>query len=369
MRTTSRFATSAGFETSLLLGGTVLALATGVVRADTLLVRADGTGDHPTIQAALDASEPSDIIELADGVFRGPGNRDVTIPERGATLVRSRSGDPDACVIDCEGSAAEPHRAFLVVDDDLWLIGVTIRGGYVDDDTGGGAIASIRSWLPLESCRFIENESATRGGALSVIGETDAFQSAELSDCTFAGNRAARGGAISIDAAPIIERCVLAGNVATDVGGAIYGTTTGDVRQTTIAGNRAATAGGAVYVSDWLDVTTTIFWANCAPIGASVVLGKPTMRGGGIRCSIVRVEDVAGDVVLHDTNQDENPLLCDPRACSEAPTIEGDHALDAASVCLAERSPCGDRIGALDVSCVDTTPVTRASWSLLKSRY
>ncbi len=337
--------------------------------AEILLVRPDGTGDHPTIQAALDASHPSDIIELADGIFRGPGNRDVTTSGQSATLVRSASGDPSACVIECDGSPAEPHRAFLVVDDSLWLVGVTIRGGYANDLFGGGAIASLSSWLPLDDCRFVGNESATAGGALSIIGETDSFLSAELADCVFTGNRAARGGAIAVQATPTIERCVITGNVATEYGGAIFGTRTGAVRETTLAGNLGGVAGGGVYVTESVDVFRTIFWANCAPTGASVQLEGPARGGGRIRCSIVRAEDVVGGVAIDDTDRDENPLLCDPRACSEAPTDAGDAALDAASVCVAERSPCGERIGARGVACSGTTPVLRTSWTRIKACY
>jgi hypothetical protein len=37
----------------------------------------DGSGDLPTIQAALNASPRGTIIELADGTYAGEGNRDL----------------------------------------------------------------------------------------------------------------------------------------------------------------------------------------------------------------------------------------------------------------------------------------------------
>jgi len=57
----------------------VLVLALGMLTSATVsyatsyLIKPDGSGDFPTIQAALDAAFYNDIIELANGVFTGPG--------------------------------------------------------------------------------------------------------------------------------------------------------------------------------------------------------------------------------------------------------------------------------------------------------
>ena len=74
-------------------------------------VEADGTGDQPTIQAALVVAFDGDIVELGDGVFRGLGNREVRFLGKDVTLL-SASGNPETCVIDCQGSPANPYRAF-----------------------------------------------------------------------------------------------------------------------------------------------------------------------------------------------------------------------------------------------------------------
>ena len=71
--------------------------------ATTYLVRPDGNGDFVTIQAAIDSAVAGDIIELSDGVFTGDGNRDLDFLGKGITL-RSQSGDPELCVIDCENA-------------------------------------------------------------------------------------------------------------------------------------------------------------------------------------------------------------------------------------------------------------------------
>jgi len=74
-------------------------------------VKPDGTGDAPTIQAAVDSLSSGDEIVLADGVYTGEGNRDVYNSEK-LFAISSQSGVPADCVIDCQGSEGEPHRAF-----------------------------------------------------------------------------------------------------------------------------------------------------------------------------------------------------------------------------------------------------------------
>ncbi len=76
--------------------------------AKSWLVRPDGGGDAPTIAAAIDSVTGNDIIELADGLYTGEGNRDLNNMDK-TIVIRSVNGDPLNCVIDCEGSADAPH--------------------------------------------------------------------------------------------------------------------------------------------------------------------------------------------------------------------------------------------------------------------
>ena len=80
---------------SMILG--LVAAATATI----YVVNPEGTGDFPTIQEALDACIDGDIIELTDGTFTGDGNRDIDYLGKAIT-VRSQSGDPEMCTIDCE---------------------------------------------------------------------------------------------------------------------------------------------------------------------------------------------------------------------------------------------------------------------------
>ena len=99
------------------------------------LVKPDGTGDYPTIQAAIDAATAGDTILLADGVFKGPGNRNLDLKGKAIT-VRSRSGYPGDVTIDAEGVQWIPQRGFdfkTGEGPDSVVRDITITGGSTDD--------------------------------------------------------------------------------------------------------------------------------------------------------------------------------------------------------------------------------------------
>ena len=72
----------------------------------TFILRADGSGDFPTIQAAIDASEAGDEIVLEPGTYTGYGNRNLNYRGKPITI-RSRNPFSDTCmfetIIDAEG--------------------------------------------------------------------------------------------------------------------------------------------------------------------------------------------------------------------------------------------------------------------------
>jgi len=78
--------------------------------ARTITVKTDGSGDYPTIQAAINDSNDGDEFVVADGVYTGNGNRDIDFFGKAIT-VRSENG-PENCVIDCQGTPTNPHRGF-----------------------------------------------------------------------------------------------------------------------------------------------------------------------------------------------------------------------------------------------------------------
>jgi hypothetical protein len=83
---------------------TLACLVPSFATARTWYVTPDGGGDAPTIQAAIDSAPAWDAVVLADGLFCGPDNRDISLHGK-AIIVRSTSNDPTLCTIDCYSSS------------------------------------------------------------------------------------------------------------------------------------------------------------------------------------------------------------------------------------------------------------------------
>jgi predicted outer membrane repeat protein len=265
MRTTCRHTASRPsppFQFSLHVLALALSTASAA-SADTLHVALCGddswTGSTPackapqgpkrTLQAAIDASVDGDTILVAPGVYTGAGNRDLDFGGRAITL-RSASGAAN-CVLDLEGSIADPHRAFRfhsgegptsVVDGFTFQSGFADFGGAMLFEAGssptiancvfdqstaypspaggeGGAVRSVASSPRFRACHFLRNEAARvagvggRGGAMQFLGGAP-----ELLQCTFEENTAGGGGGVHCTNAsnPVLVDCTFERNWTAD---------------------------------------------------------------------------------------------------------------------------------------------------------
>jgi predicted outer membrane repeat protein len=226
-----------------------------IVSASTFVVRPDGTGDFATIQDAINASRDGDVVELTDGTFTGDGNRDIDFSGK-AIVVRSQSGDPETCVLDCRGEAGDPHFG-LEFDDgegsDSVLDAVTITNGYAAAGASpyvGGGITCIDSSPILRECIFSRNTGTEGAGGLHCTGELGP----RVLDCRFIENESLNhggGGMASVmQADPQLIRAVFRDNHSGTHGGGLL--ITGETqhapspRDCVFTGNTAALDGGAV---------------------------------------------------------------------------------------------------------------------------
>ncbi len=315
------------------------------------LVLADGSGDAPTIQAAIDSAAAIDTVLIADGTFTGPGNQDITFRGKPIT-VRSLNG-PETCVIDCAIDRTSPHRGFSFYsgeDEQSVLKGVTITGGDVWAPLGhGGGIWCLNSSPKIIDCRIVGNSAATGGG-----------------------------GIYSDNASPRLVRCLITGNRSAGDGGGIFcaGAATPDIVGCTISGNWADGEGGGLYGA--CSPEATIIWDNCADAG----LADEWFGDGGafvICCNDIDASGLYG----FDTrismchpgaiNLNQDPMFCDPMACDTAPTRAGNYGLADGSHCAAHYNPCGIQIGALGEACTgqavgdEVQPPLQAMLSLSRS--
>jgi len=194
----------------------------------TWLVTPDGTGDAPTIQAAIDLASHGDTIELADGTFTGTGNRDVNLLGK-SILVRSSSDTPSACIIDVEGNPGK-HRAFILQTEEQPVVGfrsLTISNGYLvaeasEPRSGGGIYCGGPANVTFENVVFLGNQASFGGAAY--LGPAVKFGlggNYSFVDCEFKSNEtpgdgdSGFGGALRIVfCAVTFERCRFVGNKA-----------------------------------------------------------------------------------------------------------------------------------------------------------
>ena len=188
-------------------------------------VRPDGTGDLPTIQAAVDSAAVGDEIILEDGTFTGAGNRDIRFRGKDV-IVRSRNG-VTAVTLDSQGQTGDPHRAFRLDAGETAaarIEGITITGGFVEgffpESGGGGILVAYGSHPTITNCVFEENEAGFEGFGAGLL----AWEGCEitLTDCVFANNTSGwYGGGFTLRryCHALVERCTVYGNWALHAGG------------------------------------------------------------------------------------------------------------------------------------------------------
>jgi predicted outer membrane repeat protein len=368
-----------------LVIASVAALMLAPVQAATHTVRPDGTGDYPTIQAAVDSAFAGDVIELTDGTFTGPGNRDLDYGGK-ANTIRSASADAGACIIDCEGSETDPHLGFRFHSHEgtgSVLEGVTVSNGWgvasaiwcrsnsgpelrncTFRDGTGPALLCDNSDLHVDGCRFLDNN----GGAIR-----GPYAAGFVQESVLEGNVAAEeGGGLYLTWGSVtVIRCRFTRNTAPH-GGAIYSTTSYLEFYECIMDGNAAVQGGAAYI-DYNRSTSfrhCTMVANSADEGGSALAGNASLtycimcyspRGVPIVCFPSSPSggcwdvfgNADGDYVgcISGANHGTN-ISVDPEFCA---TVPGDYYLRETSPCAEENNPDCGQIGALAVNCYDPT--------------
>lgn len=241
-----------------------LFVSAGAGEAATFVVRPDGTGDYPTIQAAVDAAVSGDEILLADGTYTGDGNHAIDFLGKAVT-VRSQGGFPAAVVVDCgrKGMSDPDHAGFLFRTGE----GAGSRVADLTVSGAQGAISIAGSSPVLQNVHVRDGWSTavvSRGGSPVLTGcvieantrlDTRAFAAcvfleggdAQLDHCQIRDN--GWTGVVIRDASPSLRDCLIAGHVGGEGGGvAVYGDASPLLDGCTLTGNRAHFRGGGLAV-------------------------------------------------------------------------------------------------------------------------
>ena len=156
-------------------------------------------GPKRTIQAGIDTSATGDTVIVADGTYTGTGNRDLDFGGRDIHL-RSESLNPALCIIDCQGTANDPHRGFYFHSGETTAAiveGFTITNGYANFNdpgrgTAGGGVFCEDSSPTFRTCTIENNKAEQSGGG--VWGHVPPTPGTPvLVECVVRGNQAIRG--------------------------------------------------------------------------------------------------------------------------------------------------------------------------------
>jgi hypothetical protein len=192
----------------------------------TINVDDNGTGDYPTIQAAIDDANDGDTVILQAGTYTGDGNRDIDFKGKAITV---RSTDPNdsniviATIIDCSGTADEPHRGFYFhsgEDTNSVLKGLTLVHGFADK---GGGILCDNSSPTIMRCTISDCQTYADGSGGFGGGICCEYSSAFISKCIICENTAHTweaispfgglgGGILCFRGEPIISACIVKSN-------------------------------------------------------------------------------------------------------------------------------------------------------------
>ncbi len=343
-------------------------------------------GAYPNLQSAVDATISGDTVVLAAGVYSGPGNRDVVIDGKSITVRGPAPGQGEA-FIDCQGSPAQPRRAFRIqnVHSGVEIADLTISGGYA---TYGGGILISNASPVIRRCIFDSNQAQSSGAIHVPLGAR-----AVIEDCVFQANEASdSGGALAVQTDQLeIRRCVFRSNWANWAAGALYfNNGSAIIEECLFLQNSSSNWGGAVHVNNAYSeplFTACTFQDNRAPQGGAFYLRNGAMatvvrsiiaggtQGAATHCitggfvSLI-CSDVWGNAGGDYTgclaglngfsgNISVDPLFCDPAAL--------DFALEAGSPCLAACGTMGYKGAGCTVSDVPAGPPAAGGDRLLQN--
>lgn len=363
-------------------------VSTATTGGRTWRVAVDGSGDAPTIAAALESAVHGDLVLVGPGTYtwldQGAMNPLAMIfiaRDRTGIVLASEAG-PEATILDAQGQ----HRVLFVQgnNDGVVIDGFTIANGVSPPADGdypmaGGLVFHLTD-IVVRNCIFTGNRGG-QGGALYFGG----LGYPVVEDCLFTGNTSTLfgGGLYFVNSqGPVVRRCTIVGNATGGGGGGVAAVSVIlRLEDCVIAGNHAEQRGGGLAVYGYsnaedppvpVQATGCTIAGNDAPLGAAVRLGALDDGGGSVRAGRLSLDhcliagntggpafdvvpdgrldaaccDLYGDGAFAfwpagtDISGDDlqaDPLFCDPAG--------GDYRLRADSPCL-DAGSCG-LIGAL----------------------
>jgi hypothetical protein len=358
-------------------------------------VTVDGSGDVPTIQAAIDTAAIGDTILVGPGHYKW--SNQGTGDDRGFIRFYTRFHNaalmsemgPEVTTLDAE---YQSRVIYCHAMNEVTIEGFTITRGEAPawgDYCGGGFFTHIpyhdrvrncifthnrgrfggglscvindNTDFAVENCTFVNNESTNYGGAIGLANGNGLLH---VTDCVIRDNYAASdgGGIFTHHCNPVITDCVITGNQTDGQGSALAVHT--DVFLTvvgcTICRNSSDGAVINTRYNNTVSFSTTIFAFNT---GRLFEIDSTTT--GEIGCCDI-FGNSGGDAIPDGLVDNGHHIFLDPLFCGTP--VSGNYYLRSDSPCLPSNHPypfvC-QQIGALPRGC-GAVGTEEASWGDLK---
>jgi hypothetical protein len=318
-------------------------IVSGAERAKTWNVYSDGSGDAPSIAAAVDSAAAGDLILLYPGIFV---EHDIVVDKQ--VVIKGVMG-PGFTQVDarnlgrCFVFAPEAGAARI---EDLTLTHGRAAGS---GPLGRGGAVLCRSDAAIVGCT-ITNNLAIQGGGVFIDGTA-----ATVRNCRVYENRAAEagGGMYLLACTGLISNSVIVQNGSAANGGGIYcAAGTPALSNCTVSHNFAMGQGGAVYVAaEAAPILERCIISFSAP-GAGI-FGQTGALGATVSCCDVfgNMDGGFGGSIPDQTGLGGN-FSADPQFCNPARV---DFGIGDGSPCRPGGSSCGALIGARPVACHSRT--------------
>jgi predicted outer membrane repeat protein len=289
-----------------------------------ITVDPNGSADHTTIQAAIDAAvSGADTVVVAEGTYY------ENISFDGKNIILSSTGPDDPSVVTATvingGGVGSVVRFNGAETSDCKLLGFTITGGHNSGVLGNTTNATIKYCVItgnkgndgggvheccglIDNCIIIDNKATRDGGGIYSYGYC---QSDVISNCVVMWNKAGRDGGGIQHEGPVertISHCTVIHNTANYDGGGICSKDMTFLNQArinncTLCSNTAGGDGGGVYsggYTSWVTITNSVLWDNTAANGNEMAVDYEYDEGAcwpsTITVSYSDVQGGAGEV-------------------------------------------------------------------------
>ena len=179
--------------------------------------------DHPTIQAAIVAANPGDVVIVAPGTYP----EIIDFLGKAITVRSTDPTDPTVVMQTIISGFSAGHIVQCVSGEgvDTVLSGLVITGGNANaagNGALGGGMFNLSSSPTVINCTFSGNSANVHGG-----GMYNNDSSPTVTNCLFSGNSAGTNGGGMYNANtsnPTVTNCTFSGNIASSQGGGMFNT-------------------------------------------------------------------------------------------------------------------------------------------------